>query len=267
MQSTTTLVFIVPVKSAKVSGNWDGFTKLFERTVKSICNQTSSKYEVIVSCHEIPQITYRNEKIHYHQVDFDVPQLQGLDHEVQVSRKESDKAKKIQTGIVKAQEFKPSYIMVVDSDDCISNKIVEFVSNDKTDCLGWYFKKGFFYQEGKPYAFLNKSNFNQFCGSGIIIKSEFVEDLFLKEPSLYYDHFTMVLPNGQALTPLPFPGAVYSMANGENHYMSSGRISNIAKKPNSSYLNFIKSIISKLKKYRPTFISGNFKKAFNLYKI
>lgn len=267
MQSTTTLVFIVPVKSAKVSGNWDGFTKLFERSVKSICNQTSSRFEVIVSCHEIPNINYKNEKIHYHQVDFDIPRLEGMDQETQTGLKEADKAKKVKAGLIKAREYNPSYVMVVDSDDCISNKIVEFVSKDKTDCLGWYFKKGFFYQEGKPYAFLNKSNFNQFCGSCIIIKNEFVEDLFLREPFLYFDHFTMVLPNGKALTPFPFPGAVYSMANGENHYMSSGRITNIAKKPNSSSLNFIKSIISKLKKYRPKLITGKFKKTYNLYKI
>lgn len=261
------IVFIVPVKSKKVSGNWESFIKLFERSIKSICNQTSKDFRVIVSCHEAPEIEFENERVHYHKVSFPPPSLEGIDKEKQRRLKEEDKAKKILEGLEVAKEFKASHFMVVDSDDCINNKIAEFANNDKTECPGWYIKKGYYYQEGKPYAFLNKSNFNKFCGSCIIIKSELVEHLFSKEPFLYYEHYTMVLKNGIQLKALPFAGAMYSMANGENHYMSINTAKSIANKPSFFKIDFLKSILSKLKKYSPKFITGNFKRSFNFYHV
>lgn len=261
------IVFIVPVKSKKVSGNWESFIKLFERSLKSICNQTSQDYKVVVSCHEIPEIEFKSDKVNYHVVSFPVPELKGKDDEIQRRLKEGDKANKILEGLEIAKQYGASHYMVVDSDDCINNKIAEFVKNDTTDSPGWYIKKGYYYQEGKPYAFLNKSNFNKFCGSCIIIKSELVEYLFSREPFLYYEHNTMTLKNGEHLKVLPFAGAMYSMANGENHYMSIGKAKSIAKKPSFFKFSFFKSIFSKLKKYSPKFITGRFKKSFNFYHV
>ncbi len=49
-----------------------------------------------------------------------------------------------------------SYIMTIDSDDCVSNKVCAFVSKNGTDSISsWYFKKGCLYPEGKSYSYLN----------------------------------------------------------------------------------------------------------------
>lgn len=257
------LVFIVPVKSKKVSGDWESFIKLVERTLKSICSQTDQNFRVIVSCHETPEIGYKNDKIEFHNMEFLPPNLAGLDWEQARQAKEGDKTNKILEGFALAQKYEPSHIMVVDSDDCISHKIVEFVHKDANKTTGWYINKGYYYQEGKPYAFLKKTNFNQFCGSCIIIKNEFAKELILQEPFLYYNHFTMNLPNGKELAPLPFAGAMYSMANGENHFMSVSKAESIAK----SASKFWPSLYSKLKRYRPTLITRSFKRNFGFYYI
>ena len=257
-------IFIVPLKSQKVSSDWSAFSKLVERSLKSICNQTSDNFKVIVSCHELPETNYKNDKITFHQVSFPPPELKGLDNETARRTKEGDKANKILEAIPIAKSFNPNYVMVVDSDDCINRKIVEHVEKNSNDAIpGWYFNKGYYYQEGKRYAFLNKGNFNKFCGSCIIIKASLLKEIFLEEPFLYYDHFSMKLPDGTPLNKFPLVGAMYSVGNGENHLMSVQKAVSIAK----SATKFWPSLRAKLKKYRIKLITPNFKKIYGFYRL
>jgi hypothetical protein len=64
------LVFVIPLKSARVSNSWERVTQLFERCVKSVCNQTSPNFHVIVVCHEKPKIEFTHSHLTYITVDF-----------------------------------------------------------------------------------------------------------------------------------------------------------------------------------------------------
>ncbi len=110
------LTFVVPVKSKLVTSDWDKFSQLYERTLKSICNQTDSNYKVMVVCHEIPKTTFSHQNLHYVHVDFAPPISNDLE-----SPESGYKGKKILLGVEYAStEFSTDYIVTVDSDDFIS---------------------------------------------------------------------------------------------------------------------------------------------------
>ncbi len=75
------LTFIIPVKSEKVSGSWDQFSRLFERTLKSVSGQTSDAFRIVVVCHEKPDIAFDHPSIEYIHVDFAPPVLRPEERE------------------------------------------------------------------------------------------------------------------------------------------------------------------------------------------
>jgi hypothetical protein len=137
--------------------------------------------------------------------------------------------------------------MTVDSDDCVSNKICDFVCKNADDSVkGWYINKGYLYTEGKKYSFLNLKNFNEVCGSCIIIKPDLIE--LLIDDLLNFNHERTIV-NNEKLKPLPFPGAVYSMLNGNNIRLDKKELKKRTEF-NLFKIRDIKTIIRRLKKYR-----------------
>ncbi len=263
------ICFLIPVKSKKLSSDWEKFSKLVKRSLDSVNGQKNRDFQIVVACHELPSNPLQHEQVHYVQVDFAPPVLTNADRETDRRLKETDKAKKILSAYEFAlANFESDYCMVVDSDDCIHNGISEFVNTQvQSNTPGWFFKKGYFYREGKKMAFLNRINFNNACGTCIIIKTNLFEQLFLHEPFLYYHHETMKLDNNVALRPYPKPGAIYSMANGENHLMSQQNIKALINSPKLFTWTHFKSIYSKLSKYRPRYMGNRFKHTYNFYPI
>lgn len=127
------LTFIVPIKSERVSGDWLEFCKLVERTFKSICNQTDQNFKLVAVCHEIPQIDFSHKNIHYLKVDFEPPIKKDGESDDSINkRRELDKGKKLKLGAKYSKEkFDTDYVMTVDSDDYVSNRIVAYVNSEK----------------------------------------------------------------------------------------------------------------------------------------
>jgi len=261
------ITFIIPVKSERVSASWAKFSKLFERTLKSVTNQTSQNYKVIVVCHEKPQTNFEHGHVEYVYVDFEVPDLKNAPKEKHDGLKEEDKSRKILVGVEAAKKYDTDYFMVVDADDCISNKIVAFVEENKAkNPVGWYINKGYFYREGDKFITLNRNNFNTLCGTCLIVHPNYFEGIFHNAPHLLYVHQTTDFPNGSKLVQLPFPGAVYSMANGENHYMSGTQMNNLNSRRLFSISTF-KGVIRKLKRYRVKNLSKKIIFEFGIYRL
>ena len=205
------LVFIIPIKSPKVATSWSGVCKLFERTLRSICNQTSSNFRVVVVCNEIPQIKFSHPNVEYLKVDFPVPKPT-------YGAKGDDKAKKIAAGLISVRDLQPTYIMPVDPDDCISNKIASFVEQ-YPNSNGWYVDSGYEYDDGSNKIAIKKSGFNKICGSCNIINYQlfYVPDTLLPYEQIIFDRFTNGHPaakgdlaaRGTPIEALPFAGAVF----------------------------------------------------------
>lgn len=77
---------------------------------------------------------------------------------------------------------------------------------------------------GRRVLALNTKNFNTLCGSCIIIKPELMGGAFRTEPYLEFRHATIDYSVYGSLRPFPYPGAVYSMANGDNIFMSADTV-------------------------------------------
>lgn len=266
------LAFIIPIKSSKISHNWALTSQLFERCLRAICSQTSTKFRVVVVCNERPQTQFSHANVSFVEVDYPPPIADPteeatsgyeLSRSNDIARKNADKARKIQAGLDYAQRFQPTHSMVVDADDCVSNRLAEFVEKNPQGA-GWYLKKGFLYTEGSRFLYLNRQNFNVVCGSSVIIAFRDRDRLF--SGADFYQHAFYVPPTG--LVPLPFVGAVYSMANGDNIYMSSHTRDHIyASIIGRLFSKQIFSVAWKILRYWPTLLTRSKRGEFGLYKI
>ena len=220
------LVFIIPLKSAQLSNSWDYVSRLFERTLSSVCAQTSSDFAVVVVCHELPEIQFSHSSVKYIQGDFPCPSPDSAGF----MEKESDKNMKLSLGIEVSKEFSPSHIMFVDADDCVSNKLAAFVKTSLR-VSNWLVDKGYEYDSNSKSYYEWKNNFHQKCGTCHILSAETAYDYNLKvledevdHRSFAHQHLQRKLSKlGHHMSPLPFPGAVYITRHGENSWIPSDR--------------------------------------------
>jgi hypothetical protein len=184
-------------------------SSLFERCLKSVCNQTSAAFKVIVVCHEKPPIEFGHPAVTYESVDFPVP---DANHHPSLNQ---DKYRKRARGYVLARRFGPTHVMQVDGDDCVSNRLAEFVERNPR-AQGWFFDSGYFYRDGARRIYLKKQGFHQWCGTSHIVRHDLLklpesgnlDDSDL--PSLSPLRVKKRLGEmGAPLLPLPFPGSVY----------------------------------------------------------
>lgn len=258
------LTFVIPVKSERVSSNWPKFSQLFERTLISVCNQTDTNFKVVVVCHEKPQVLFEHRSISYIYADFEPP-ITRLDEtkESITKRREFDMGEKIKLGVVYAKEhFNTDYIMTVDSDDFVSNRLAEFINRSGNNEPGWYVKKGYIHLEGKNYLFLSRK-FSFLCGSSIIVKPELIDYFFGVDAICHFDHKLIVLNDYIVLNEYPFAGGIYNMAKGENHYMSSTTVKSLNNHRGWFSKTGIIRIYNKMQNYSFRFITPRIRNEFS----
>jgi glycosyltransferase involved in cell wall biosynthesis len=212
------LVFIVPVKSKQLSRiSWEHSSKILERSLRSLCSQTSPDFQVIVVHHETPEIEFKHPSVKYIEVDFPIPTW------AEPSTPYRDKGRKIWTALQTIIGTNQSHIMCVDSDDCVSRRLADFV-NRNNSCNGWFFNKGYEYKDGGKRVYRRKTKFHLKCGTSHIIRHDLllpfsrltfeeVDDQFLWHQELVKN----MAAKGTPLEPLPFEGATYISDTGENH--------------------------------------------------
>lgn len=224
--------FVIPLKSAQVSNSWEHVSRLLNRTLQSICNQTDENFKVIVACHEYPsdRCDVSHPNIEFIQVKFPAPAPIGnLNEEeafndlVQGKLREKmrlDRQRKTWTGLNYLKKYSPTHVMVVDADDCISKNIASYVSQ-YPDKNGWYIERGYEYADQSNRIYL-RSNFYQRCGTSHILKFDLMspemgEFSEVTSNHLRHQNFRKNFDDrGFHLECLPFEGAVYVVDNQEN---------------------------------------------------
>ena len=221
--------FIVPIKPKRFSKNWDKENRLLERTLGSIHNQTNPHFKIYIVYTDKPEIAFESDKIVY--IHFKLPFVSTefiTDYETAVKRwmpdatyaaKMFDKGRKITLACHQAVADGCAYIMAVDSDDLISNRIAAVANTAAKDHPGWVIRNGYIYLENKKIL-LHKKNINALNGSTNIVKSSLVP---LPDMSslLYYD-FNFFEGHGYLyrriiemynihLPDLPFAGVIYTI--------------------------------------------------------
>lgn len=267
------LVFIIPLKSSQGSKSWDHVCKLFERSVKSVCNQTSNNFRVIVACHEKPRIEFTHPCITYLEVDFPIPSSD-------FRSKITDKHRKMLAGLRYAQRFRPSHTMHVDADDCVSKYLAKFVELNPQG-NGWFVDRGHVYQENSKCIFFKRKDFYKWSATSNIFKYDFRflskgltydsidindyvnEDLSEEFKDFYrgYLGHRLVVQHraekGIPLEPLPFPGVVYMLDHGES--LSSNNLNHLLDSKNP----FVRAIRRLF--FRP--LTNSVRHEFGIYNI
>lgn len=177
------LGFVIPIKPKLVSRDWEYDMYLLERTARYVCGQTSPKFRMIIVYNDLPEINFIHPNIIYVYYPFKsvkVDEIEDFDSYVkkyynkEYAEKMMDKGKKIFFGCNIAKENGCDYIMAVDSDDLVSNKLAHFVDqNLNTGCAGWRINRGYIYEEGSFFAIKNDQIFG-INGSTHIIKSTII---------------------------------------------------------------------------------------------
>ena len=170
------LLFLVPLKSSKISNSWENTCQLLERSLKSMCAQTSQEFKVLVVCHEQPDLQFQHPAIEFLSVDFPAPSPINYEDEYPMREARRDKHSKILKGLLHSQQHPPSHVMLMDADDLVSNSLAAFVSQHKTE-PGWYIDRGFEYLEGSGQLFPITERFYGKCGSSHIVKFDILEKI------------------------------------------------------------------------------------------
>ncbi len=221
------IYFGIPLRSKAASQNWDNVTKVFNRTLNSVYSQTDPDFKIYVACHDIPVLDrVYDDRVRFLVSDQDTPKTK---EEMLL-----DKGWKISMIAECIREEGGGYIMLVDSDDLVSNRIAEYV-NSHPRCNGYLSKYGYVYNEGSDYM-QTVRNLHKLCGSCSIVYYS-VDDLPDQMPETFYDDTLVdkwvirkahcVIPDylkehGRELSTIPFPTTVYVRNTGDNHSMLGG---------------------------------------------
>lgn len=209
---------------------------LFERCLRSVCNQTSDRFRVIVVCNEQPTITFHDPRVEYLSVNYPLPlhEKGRSEAETRLIIGHTDKGRKTLRGLVEAGKYNPTHTMVVDADDCVSRRLAGLVAQNPQN-HGWIVNRGYRYPEGNAYIYLKRRKFHEMCGSCNILRYDL--NYLPEQPeynrgygyyTYYVDHEKVknILGNyGTPLDSLPFLGAVYVVGTGENLYYDERRLS------------------------------------------
>lgn len=228
--------FVVPIKPKNISKDWLYENKLLERTVISICSQTDQDFKLIIVYNDLPQIVFEHPNIlmvHYPYKTISVSEIEDFDDYVskyysrEYAEKMMDKGKKITYGCKTAKELGCKYIMAVDSDDLVSNRITHFVNrHSHTLSAGWRITKGFIYEEGssiliKKYDIQNINGSTHIIREDIISIPDFSSNIFWNYnlfESHGYAYFRVRDYHKETLEDLPFFGIIYMVH--KNNYSS-----------------------------------------------
>jgi hypothetical protein len=210
--------FGIPLKSRQVAKDWDDTLRVFRRTLSSILRQLNPTFRVFVGCHEVPDVPeMADPRVEVLPAPFEVP--------VYKTEYMIDKHKKRELIAVRWRELGAGYLMYVDSDDLVSNRIVQHVLSlpPTRGYLAWY---GYDYSERTNKIALSP-RFHRTCGTNCAINWKPIElpaKLFQREPVLFRE--TVVVGNagtaalfrrrGEPLTNFPFPCVVYVREHGDN---------------------------------------------------
>jgi hypothetical protein len=268
------MAFVIPFRSKASSDNWKYHSALVNRTIKSISNQMNSDFKIIIVYSDYPENKVDNEFVIWLHYPFPFLKVQDItDYESHAKKYlktdrgiefSMDKGRKSIFGSKHAKELGCNYIMCVDADDLVSNKISEFVAdNNRTNCPGWYVDKGYVYIENKNLLFHYPKKFYNFCGSSYIVRSDLVsipafESKNLLDYCFFEGHAWLIIflkdYKRAILQPLPFYAAVYILNSVS--WMNSGSI-------------FLKTGLKKWAKIfiYGQFINGKFRREFTLQKI
>ena len=223
------VTFIIPVRHQSNSKDWSSLKVNLAQTITSISAQTNKNWHAVIVANQGADLPDLPPNFEILRVDFppnEFHEQQGIDKEKFYDAIRLDKGQRVLKGMLHFRETE--YYMIVDDDDFVSNRIVEFVSKNLNE-NGWKINQGYIWGHGGKLL-IQHNDFASFCGTSLIIRSDLyaLPDEFNLASSDYIkvmlgSHIKIgkVLENqGNALNNLPFRGAIYRIGHAGSHSKS-----------------------------------------------
>lgn len=229
------LQFVIPLRSAQTTTDWEGIQELLQSTLHSVDNQISRSFRCIVIGHEKPGEIDLPESCSFVEAPFDSPAISRneLGSEKALFEMRSDKGRKLILGLSMVRDIPGSFVMFLDADDLVSNRLASLIDDNPQE-NGWFFEFGYRWNRQTPRLLFPRKNFYHECGSSYILKaalapfpeepdwSKDLDDYFIRR----YEVHAYVRENmeklGFPLAQLPFHGAIYTF-NGQNLFADAFR--------------------------------------------
>ena len=167
------ITFIIPFAHPTVFKDYAVAAQNLELTLQTLSSQSSSKFNVVVVCNEIPSHKkFRN--IHYHLVDFlpvNINNKYISKENKAADRVRLDKGTRLLSGYMYASSrFDSDYIFFADADDWFHKDLVlEMLSSTKEDIK--YVNKSFLVNR-KHLKFKVVYGMSRYCGSTVAYKTD-----------------------------------------------------------------------------------------------
>ncbi|WP_208350966.1 hypothetical protein [Pseudaestuariivita rosea] len=141
--------------------------------LRSIDAQTDRRFAVYVACN--PEQVLPPHEPYVHRVDIDLPPNTQLTKaktmEELYDMIRNDKGQRIAAALDVIND-ENAYVMVVDDDDFVSSRLVEFVLSQEGEKTGWLVKKGYSWISGSNHVY-EVEGFHRLCGTSIVVPAHY----------------------------------------------------------------------------------------------
>lgn len=224
----TLVSFIIPVRHPDNAPDWPSLKLRLSETMRSVSGQLCDKWEALIVANDeaelpaLPSSRWSVVRVSFPpNPSYDL----GVDREAAYNAVRLDKGRRVLSGALCSSG---RYIMVVDDDDFISNRIVGLVDG-AFGASGWRIDEGFLWSDGTSMLYRDKA-FSKVCGTSHIIRrdlyslpqsldqpdNEYLEKMLGSH--VYID--SILKEQGAPLQALPFAGAVYRVGHRGAHSKS-----------------------------------------------
>src|SRR5690242_13704199 len=116
-------VFGIPLRSRVTAQNWGHVCRLFDATLRSVFRQSDEDFRVIVACHEVPDVAALSDpRVVIAAAPFPPPSS--------FPEQMIDEGKKRKLIGATLRGLGGGYLMLLDADDLVSNRLVGFARSD-----------------------------------------------------------------------------------------------------------------------------------------
>ena len=227
------LSFVIPVAHPDNVRDWPTLRDKLAATVRSIQAQSDPAWKAVIVAQngvDLPELPaqFVVERVTFPPNPYFQRSRAQMTEYLNAVR--IDKGRRLLAGILRLQPR--AHIMLVDADDFISNRIVEYVAK-YPEANGWVVDQGYGWQDGGRLMYLS-SDFHNHCGTSHIVRADLYR-LPEGQQDATDDYVSLMLGShryideylreqGTPLAELPFPGAIYRIGQAESHSHSPGVI-------------------------------------------
>lgn len=219
---TTLCTFIIPLRPASTAHDWAMVSELCCQTIKSCLQNSNFRTNAIVIGHDKPLgfeslSEFFGTRLSFIDAESPPPSNSAGDAGMQ------DKWAKVAQGIVSLWNDMPEYFMILDADDLISKRLIDYLGQ-KRPPFGFIIKNGYYHRHESHFLYCYNGTFS--CGSDSIISTNSVympSDTSRTETrkctSLTAGHTVIadaMKEQGKPLEVVPFPAVIYLGYDGQH---------------------------------------------------